>query len=201
MFILAVCSPGCSNIIGMSTYIWRPGITSYMLFLIIINKQIILRPHAMFPDGPLSHEINAAFYCCSYDADVSLHALMCFRGLELLFFLSFFFFLHQFMAGLWIEEVLNECFKIAVGKSHLATVKKTHFVVDSIEMQPRQIGFFLRRVYFPPWWFLRYKRRTRGGEARWHVLGGPSSTRYNGMSSFHALEKLFNICHGGHLSL
>lgn len=64
-------------------------------------------------------------------------------------FFSSFFLLNQFMAALWIEEALNECFTIAVGKSHLATVKKTHFVVDSIEMQPRQIGFFLSRVYFP----------------------------------------------------
>lgn len=109
----------------------------------------------MFPDGPLPHHINAAFYCCSCEADVSFHV---FPGLELFLcvFFSFFFFFYQFMAGLWIEEVLNECFKIAVGKSHLATVKKTHFVVDSIEMQPRQIGFFLSRVYFPRWWFLRY---------------------------------------------
>lgn len=63
--------------------------------------------------------------------------------------MRFCFFVISFWLVCGLGRFLDESFESHLGESHLAAVKKTHFVIDSIETQPRQIGFFSFQ-YLPP---------------------------------------------------
>lgn len=64
-------------------------------------------------------------------------------------------------------------------------------------MQPRQIGFFLSSVYFPPWMPPQIQRRSCSCKVCWHVPGGRYWTRYGSISSFHALTNFSTSVRGG----
>lgn len=117
----------------------------FMLFPLWYFRNLCL--YIMFPDWPPSHNLM------QYSLVVHMTQMWGYVFWSVFEDLSFFL----ISVYGWFVDWAGFKWKlwIAVGKSHLAAVKKTHFVIDSIEMQPRQIGFFLFSVSFPrlmlPW--------------------------------------------------